>query len=438
MIIIYSKQITERLSYTLDLIFNSVLEVGFESTDDKDTFLRSPLPKINYSDEDIDEGLFLNPHPLLFETTIAAQNTRSFTYEKQWCFFPSRANSFIPFDVFACSFYLASRYEEYLFTGKTEHNRFPAKESIQYKNEVLDEPLVNQWAQLLAQKISEKYPDFLVPEKKFHFLMTIDVDNAWAYLNKSFPIQTGGLLRYFLNRNFTGSKTRLNVLLGKEADPYDTFDFIEKTFEGIEDHLKFFFLLGNRGTYDKNISHKNRELRLLISQLAGKSEIGIHPSYESNNKKELVGTEKNRMETIIGKPVKNSRQHFLMLNLPDTYENLIKSGIENDYTMGYADAIGFRAGICSPFRFFNLEKNISTGLTVFPLITMDVTLKDYLKLSPEQAFVETEKLMKKVKATGGTFVVLWHNESVNDLGIWKNWREVFLKTIQTGISLENE
>ena len=438
MIIIFSKQITERLSYTLDLIFNSVLEVGFEFTDDKNVFINSPLPKINYSNENFGEGLFLNPHPLLFETTILVQEIRSFTHENHWCFFPSPKNSFLPFDVFACSFYLASRYEEYLFTEKTEHNRFPAKESIQYKNNVLGEPLVNQWAQLLAKKISENYPEFEVPKKKFHFLMTIDVDNAWAHLNKSFAIQTGGLLRYLLNRNRKEANKKLNVLLGKEGDPYDTFDFIENEFKGIEDHLKFFFLLGNRGKYDKNISYKNQELRSRIRQLAGKYEVGVHPSYASNSRKELTGIEKKRLEEIIEKTVKNSRQHFLMIDLPETYENLVESGIENDYTMGYADAIGFRAGLCSPFQFFNLEKNISSKLTVFPLITMDVTLKDYLKLSPDEAIVETEKLMRKVKATGGTFIVLWHNESINDLGLWKSWKNVFIQTIKTGMSLEND
>lgn len=438
MIIIYSKQITERLNYTLDLIFNSVLEVGFELTDDKELFLDSHFPKIKYSDEDFGDGLFLNPHKLLFETGISAQEIKSFSYEKQWCFFSTSANSFLPFDVFASSFYIASRYEEYLFAGQTEHNRFPAEESIQYKNKVLDEPIINQWAQILAERISEKYPEFSIPKKRFKFLMTIDVDNAWAYLNKRFFIQTGGLLRSFLLRNTQEFDFRLKVLLGKLPDPYDTFGFIEKTFAGAENHLKFFFLLANRGKYDKNISHSNTEFRSLIRQLANKYEVGIHPSYASNQQPDLLGLEKSRLETILEKPVKNSRQHYLMLNLPQTYENLIASGIENDYTMGYADAIGFRAGLCTPFHFFNLEKNISTGLTVFPLMFMDVTLKDYLKLSPEQAIIETEKLMNKVKATGGTFVALWHNESINNLGFWKNWQEAFLKTTQTGLSLENE
>ena len=438
MILIYSKQITNRLDYTLELIFKSILKTGFKLTDDKDEFLRSSLPKINYSGEDIDDGLFLKPHSLLFETTISEQKIVSFTYEKQWCFFPSTENSFLPFDVFACSFYLASRYEEYLFEGPAQHGRFPACESLQFKNGVLGEPLVNQWARLLAQRVSEKYPGFSVPEKEFHFCMTIDVDNAWAYKNKAAWIQLGGMARSFVKADFSGIKKRLNVLSGKETDPYDSYSFIEKTFEGNEGHLKFFFLLGNRGPYDKNISHRNSKMQALIRRLSEKTEIGIHPSYASNSSKSLVATEKQRLENIIGRPVTASRQHFLIIDLPKTYETLIESGITHDFTMGYSDAVGFRAGLCTPFRFFNLAKNNSTGLTVHPLHAMDVTLKDYLKMKPEQAQKEITERMQKVKSADGTFYCLWHNESLSNQGIWAGWRDVFQQITTNGLKLENE
>ncbi|HBL75885.1 MAG: hypothetical protein A2W90_10745 [Bacteroidetes bacterium GWF2_42_66] len=438
MIVIYSTQITNRLSYTLELIFKFILKSDFRLTDNKDEFILSSLPKINYSDEDFGVGLFLKSHSLLFETTISQQKIVPFTYENQWCFFPSTANSFLPFDVFACSFYLASRYEEYLFSGTTEHGRFPANESIQFKNGVLGEPLVNQWAQLLVQRISETYSEFPVPKKEFHFQMTIDVDNAWAYKNKTAWIQFGGLAKSILRADFSGIKKRFKVFSGNENDPYDSYSFIEKTFEGKEDGLKFFFLLGDRGPYDKNISHRNPELQMLIRRLAQKFEIGIHPSYASNSNNRMVATEKRRLEDITGKPVSASRQHFLMLNLPKTYETLIESGITHDFTMGYSDAIGFRAGLCTPFLFFNLEKNNTTGLTVYPLNVMDVTFKDYLEMNPEQALKEVTELMQKVKLAGGVFTCLWHNESLSDQGIWEGWKDVFQQISATGLQLENE
>ncbi|MDX9883612.1 MAG: polysaccharide deacetylase family protein [Prolixibacteraceae bacterium] len=438
MILIYSEQITNRLVYTLELIFQSVLKTGFQLTGDKDGFLASALPKINYSNEDFGDGLFLKAHSLLFETGITEQKIAPFVFKKQWCFFPVSGNSFLPFDVFACSFYITTRYEEYLDEGAGPHGRFPVDKSLQYKYKVLDEPLVNYWARLLADRITESYPEFSVPEKKFHFCMTIDVDNAWAYKNKPLWVQTGGLLKSLLKADFLEIKSRLRVLSGKEADPYDTYPFIEKLFEGKEDRLRFFFLLGNRSPYDRNISHRNRKLQQLIRRLAGKYEIGIHPSYLSNGNKKLVEKEKQRIETILGEPVMSSRQHFLRLNLPATYESLISAGITDDFTLGWADAVGFRAGLCTPFQFFNLKENKAMPLIVHPLHAMDVALKDYLKLEPERALNELILLMQKVKSIGGTFTGLWHNESLSGRGTWKGWQDVFQQLTAMGLKFENE
>jgi hypothetical protein len=85
-----------------------------------------------------------------------------------------------------------------------------------------------------------------------------------------------------------------------------------------------------------------------------------------------------------------------------------------------------------------LENEQTTNLLVFPFQTMDGTLRNYLKLSPEEAFKETEMLMKEVKKVGGTFVSIWHNETVNDWGEWKGYRDVFEKMNQLGFQWANE
>ena len=69
---------------------------------------------------------------------------------------------------------------------------------------------------------------------------------------------------------------------------------------------------------------------------------------------------------------------------------------------------------------------------------MDITLRDYMKLSPDEAFQEIENLMVKVKQVNGTFVSIWHNETITDSGDWKGYREVFEKMNQLGFKLANE
>ena len=120
-----------------------------------------------------------------------------------------------------------------------------------------------------------------------------------------------------------------------------------------------------------------------------------------------------------------SRQHFLKLTFPNTYRHLIQVGIQSDYTMGYADNIGFRAGIATPFYWYDLENEAMTNLKIYPFQVMEVTLKEYLKLSPEEAIVYVKPLIEATKAVGGTFTTLWHNSTLSETEGYEGWRRVY-------------
>jgi len=85
-----------------------------------------------------------------------------------------------------------------------------------------------------------------------------------------------------------------------------------------------------------------------------------------------------------------------------------------------------------------LANETATSLLIVPFQTMDGTLRNYLKLSPNDACAEIELLMNEVKRVGGTFVSIWHNESLNGLGDWKGYREVFEKMNKLGFQWANE
>ena len=106
--------------------------------------------------------------------------------------------------------------------------------------------------------------------------------------------------------------------------------------------------------------------------------------------------------------------------------------------MGFASLCGFRAGTCTTFPFFDLSHNRRTELMIHPFQVMDVTLKDYQLLKPEEAWQLTEKLMIEVKEVNGTFISIWHNESLMKADSGLDWRQVFEQTLATGLKFEHE
>ncbi len=440
MILIYTEEITSRFEFITRLIFIKILRVEVSFTTNKVEFLYSESPKINYSQTKFEDEIYLKPHGLLSQNNLVKFDVRPFEYNNSTVFFESSPDSVFPFDPFAASFYLVTRYEEYFETELEKFGRFPAAKSILTKLNLIKKPVINIWADWLAKEIQSKYPGFTLLVRKFEFISTIDIDNAWAILHKGFWRTGGAVLQSVFKGKISELKLRIKVLSGKENDPYNTYHYLDSIFTGNEDKVKFFFLLGDYAEYDKNVSHKNSSFQKLIRQVSEKYDVGIHPSFAGfeNGCHGNVIRENERLEEIVGRKVSKSRQHYLNLKFPKTYQNLIKAGIAEDYTLGFPDQTGFRAGICTPFNFYDLENEAITNLLIIPFQVMDGTMRNYLKLSPEEAFKETEMLMNEVKKVGGTFVSIWHNETVNDSGEWKGYREVFEKMNHLGFQWANE
>ncbi|WP_299578308.1 polysaccharide deacetylase family protein [uncultured Sunxiuqinia sp.] len=438
MLVVFAQEITNRLQYTFDFIFSEILGVPFLLTTDLHEFNESQFPKINYSLLPLDCPLQMHPHPILFQHTINFHSLEAVPYKDEVYFFESSGDSFLPFDPFAASFYLLSRYEEYLMRELDEHHRYPSHHSVLYRNHLLDKPVVNQWAQLIAHEIKMHYPGFDYEKPRFDFLSTIDIDNAWAYKNKGWWRTAGAFVRGLLKGEKHLLEERMQVLRGELDDPYDTYDYIRELYGERKELLRFFILLGKTSQYDRNVSPDNEELQKLIKELSANFQLGIHPSYRSTKRKKELRQEIRTLETITQQKVEASRQHFLRLVLPTTYRRLIKAGIQHDYTMGYADQCGFRAGTSSSFWFYDLKKEEQTTLRIHPFQLMDVTLKNYLKLAPDEALEVIGKLMQEIREYGGTFICLWHNESLSDRGEWKGWRTVFEQMTEQAIKYKDE
>lgn len=185
---------------------------------------------------------------------------------------------------------------------------------------------------------------------------------------------------------------------------------------------------------DKNISIKNSEFQDLIKRLGDYANIGIHPSFSSYLDNKRLREEIRRLSNILNREITMSRQHFLRLNMPVSYQKLIELDITDDYTMGYASLPGFRAGICDTFRFYDLEHDVPTSLNIHPFALMDGTMRDYLDLSTTESYALAVELLQAVKDVNGTFILLWHNETLSDEKRWKGWITLYRKILDYALN----
>ncbi len=429
-IVFFSHTITNRLVYVAELVFQDLLGLTIIFTQNENEYRSSTLPKIIYTDTPLSmsgdkpqiQAFFIQNQAVLFENEILRKHIDiDFTYFLH-------ASPF-DFDVLAAIFLLVTRYEEYVVDPSLldNHNRFSSKLSIAKKYNFLQKPIVNQWVMEINKRLNELFPELKTTLPSYRFQPTFDIDMPWKYKNKGFLRTIGGFVKDLINLNVVELKNRANILRGVKDDPDFTFDYIFDVHK--KNNLKpiFFFLLGDHAEFDKNPDERNSAFQELIRFISSNYVVGLHPSYRSNFDLSILKKEKERFERLTHQTLVLSRQHFLKLRFPETYHNLLSLGVKQDYSMGYADDIGFRVSIATPFRWFDLTKNEVTDLWIYPFQVMDVTLRDYLKLSPDEAVERVKILKKETEKVGGTFMTLWHNSSFSNTEGWERWREVYEK-----------
>lgn len=426
MILIFCEKKTKRLLYTFNLIFKEIIGWQVDFISDQEAFLAYQGPKLVYHYKPIGDFPFICSKDLLFESQISHQEIKYVEIDKIQCpFAVYNDKSLLSFDIFAASFFLVSRYEEYLPHKKDMHKRYLASESIAFQKGFLQKPVVNIWSKWLENKLRIQYPILPQSDLTYKFTPSYDIDIAWSFKNKGITRNLGGFIRDLLRFNINEMKYRFRVLYRQTQDPYDTYYYQHKLANQYHLQPIYFILFGKLGPYDKNISNLNRNFQQLVKELNDLYQLGIHPSYQSNDNSDILKEEIKSLQNTIHKEITKSRQHFLILSLPNTYRNLLNQGIQEDYTMGYAEEPGFRAGMCTPFCFYDLDLEVETKLIVHPFAIMDGTLKDYKKTDIDTAKNIISSLVEEVKKVNGEFISLWHNESLSNTGKWQGWNEVY-------------
>ncbi len=328
-------------------------------------------------------------------------------------------------DLLASSFFLLTRYEEVVSRERDRHGRFPASASLASREGFLRVPVVNQYIELLWSWIES-------------FNLGIKRRNSWG--NRSFGACVTydvDLPRKFRKYNLRelawlairDKDTTIGGLLERiwsryVKDPHNMFPYIFKTHEKYGIPVTFYLKAGGVSEYDMPYRLDSSEIVNIFSRIKGRGEIGFHGSYDSYSDLTMLRAEKAKLEEHLESEAAGVRQHFLRWETPLTWRLQEQAGFKYDSTLMYADQGGFRAGICLPFKPFDVEKSATMDIWEIPPTLMDGNLFTYMKLTPEQGLQYAVGLIDEVKRVGGLFVLIWHNSSF-DRESYRGWKRAY-------------
>jgi hypothetical protein len=424
MITVYTSKITPRLQYILEFIGKELFIEPIILTTNPEDFISARF-KLNYSNSSFNEPAFnIYPVSLLFESGISEEKPDVFEYENAKAIFQTTGD--YSFDIFAASFFLLSRYEEYLPHTEDEYGRYAHTNSLAFRENFLHLPVINIWLGSFKKALQASLPEIRFKHQQFTCNLTYDIDIAYSYLHKGLIRTLAGFLHAFAKGKWTEIADRWLVLRRKKQDPYDCYEWLDALHLYCRLKPTYFFLVAKQQLgYDRNISTDVKEFRDLIEYYCSKYEVGLHPSWQSGDNKVLLKEELEWLEVVADKPVQLSRQHYIRFTTPETFRTLINAGIRNDFSMGYGSINGFRASVCSSYKWYDLEEDQATDLNINPYCFMDANSYFEQKQTPEQTYLELIQYYETIKKLNGNFISIWHNNILADTAEFKAWRKMF-------------
>jgi hypothetical protein len=319
-------------------------------------------------------------------------------------------------DDIAAAFFHLARVEEQ-GGRRDEHGRFRAEWS---RLDPLDPPL-----ERLRRSLGLK-------DERFAVALTHDVDTPWRWTPIGLRGAAARLKRDLLSVRLAPAVREAAGLAAapvhrvRGTDPNWRFREILRRERASS---TFFVLAGHNDPHDGAAPERYDELRpLLVDTIrdAG-GEVGLHASYTAADDPGRLAQEKAALEAIAG-PVAGHRYHYLRA---DPHRNVANLPFRYDTTLGFPDAVGFRAGIARPFHPWDFEHDKPADVLEIPLAAMDATLAEerYLGLSARRAEPRLMALLDWAAANGGAFAILWHPDRFDPLTS-AGWDRLYWKLLE--------
>lgn len=394
-----------RARYVVRHVFQRMLGWPVVLVGSREELLSVDGPKLSYGASPV-PGVFHVPMSDWFAGTRNTGATPTYSGTgRDLRLFPVGAD----FDMFAAIFYLIALEEEYTIPDRDEHGRTAADELLLVRSRASDFPIVDQWVLRLAEQLRTVFAALPLPERQYRHVLTVDLDNGLKYAARPWHRAMGASAKELVAGRAKSFFERWNVRMGRTEDPYATYVDRLAGSRGQVDRMIAFVLTRGEGRFDHAARIDHPVFAALLKRVYRFAEIGLHPSYESSRNEDLIGRERERLGKVIGRTIQVSRQHFLRWRMPGTFRALIANGFTEDHSVGFSDRIGFRAGTCTPFPWYDLERDEETALMLYPFAVMDSALANRTGEGLQKAIGEMTRVSDAVREVQGTFVSVWHD-----------------------------
>jgi peptidoglycan/xylan/chitin deacetylase (PgdA/CDA1 family) len=296
---------------------------------------------------------------------------------------------------------LFTRKEEYISDKQDHYGCFRYAFSA---NKDVCEPLVSR--HLLNNGYKIEYPN----NCSFAVCLTHDVDDVYPPYSHSLLSSFACIKKMDFNRFKDQLFWRFH---GKDRSPYRNFKQIMELEERYNAKSSFYFLATNADI--KRLRYNIEDLESELGMITDNGwEVGLHGGYYAFNNLELILQEKDRLEKVLGRKVAGYRNHYLRFKVPNSWNLLAQAKFEYDTTFGYQDAVGFRNGMCHPFRPVEImnDEYIPLDILEIPMVMMDVALFNTQKTF-ENMWGMSKRIIDTVESSRGVLTLNWHSNSFN-------------------------
>ena len=324
------------------------------------------------------------------------------------------------FDFFYYGFLILSRFEELNNKNLDKLGRFPFCESFLSKFDLIQRPVVDEYVLHLKQMLKNHFKLSDKDFKKSNFLtqVTFDVDAPRNPIYKNLNSFLKGTIKDLLKNRKLGSFYLIGDSNSFSEDSYFNYEWAFSKLN-VSKHNPYLFLIsGHSHALDDWYELSHKSIRWIIErcqQLGIK--VGVHGSLKSYCSKEMLSAEREKLESALSYPVEDIRQHFLMFDISQTHECQELANFKRDWTMGFSESVGYRAGTTKPYYPYSFKLQKALSLIVEPLVAMDATILEnkYMGLKNDEEIIKIYKTHYEIcQKHEGHFNILFHNTHLNN------------------------